>query len=419
MIQPQLKQYFKKVVIVFFGTFVAAFCGFIIQIVLARNLSVAEYGIFNTQITLLNFLSPCIGLGLSTFWLKIYGENEDLAKEWMSVSLKLIIVTSALVTTFIILNALIVNNLSFFVSFVLIFYCFGQSIVELVGSKFQTEYDYNNFTLLQAAPHVIRLILILLLVQFNQEGLNNFVFVYCVVGLIIIFFWGPKLYSFLKQKPKNPKLIRNSLLELTYNTLPFWMAGFLYLTYMQSSILILSYISGPEKTAYYSSAFVILSAIYIIPSILYQKLLLPKLHSWAYHDKDRLLQAYTIGNKLMLGLGLIFSLLLYSFSDLIITILYGDSYSEAIDVLKILCLAIPFKFISSSVGAFLSTRGFMSLKVRNMIIVSIFNVIMSFILISICSLKGAVVVAVLTEIVMMALLLRIFHFKYKRSLNES
>ncbi|MQZ32253.1 oligosaccharide flippase family protein [Acinetobacter haemolyticus] len=418
MIDPQLRQYLKKATIVFFGTFIAAFAGFITQIILARNLSVVEYGIFNTQITLLNFLSPCIGLGLSAYWLKIYGENQESAKEWMPVSLKLILVTSILIAIFIIVNALIVESLSFWILLVLIFYCFGQSVVELVGSKFQTEYDYNNFTFSQATPHIIRLILVIGLVLLNQQNLNNFILVYSTVGLIIILFWGPKLYSFLLQKPKKSKLVKKNLLELTYNTFPFWMAGFLYLTYMQSSILILSYISGPEKTGYYSSAFVILSAIYLLPSVLYQKLLLPKLHNWAYHDKGKLLKIYALGNKLMIVLGLIFSLFLYLSSESIVLTLYGENYRQTIDVLKILCLAIPFKFISSSVGAFLSTRGFMSSKVRVMIIVSIFNVMMSFILISFYSLKGAIIVSVLTEIIMMALLLNIFHSKYKRNLNE-
>ena len=418
MIDSQLKQYLKKAIIVFFGTFLAAFAGFITQIILARNLSVIEYGIFNTQITFLNFLSPCIGLGLSAYWLKIYGENQEVAKEWMPVSLKLILVTSTLISIIIIVNALIAENLSFGILLILIFYCFGQSVVELVGSKFQTEYDYNNFTFSQAAPHIIRLILIIALVLLNWQNLNNFILVYSAVGLIIILFWGPELYKFLIQKPKKSKLSKKNLIKLTYNTFPFWMGGFLYLTYMQSSILILSHISGPEKTGYYSSAFVVLSAIYLLPSVLYQKLLLPKLHNWAYHDKNKLLRTYNLGNKLMIVLGLIFSLFLYLFSEPIVLILYGDNYRQAIDVLKILCLAIPFKFISSSVGAFLSTRGFMILKVRVMIIVSIFNVIMGCILISLYSLKGAVIVTVLTEIIMMVLLLNIFHCKYKRNLNE-
>ena len=419
MIDLQLRLYLKKAAIVFFGTFLAAFLGFIIQIILARNLSVVEYGIFNAQITFLNFLSPCIGLGLSAYWLKIYGEDRESAKEWMPISLKLIMITSILIIIFIIINAINRETLPFGIALVLALYCFGQSVVELVGAKFQTEFDYNRFTISQTMPHLIRLILVLVLVFLNQQNLINFIVAYSLSGLIIVAFWGPSLYKFLLQKPLDSRLEKKELVFLIHNTFPFWMAGFLYLTYVQSCVLILTYISGPEETGYYSSAFFILSAIYLFPSVLYQKLLLPKLHNWAYHDKNKLLKVYYIGNKLMLVLGVIFSLILYFLSEFIVLNLYGEKYRETIKVLEILCLAIPFKFISSSVGAFLSTRGFMNTKVKIMIFVSIFNVIMNFVLISFYSLKGAAIVTVLTEIIMMIFLLTVFQIKFKSNIYES
>lgn len=416
----RLIQYLKKSAVVFFGTFIASFFGFIIQIILARNLSVEEYGFFSAQITFLNFLSPCIGLGLSAYWLKIYGEDRNKAKEWMSTSLKLITFTSILVFICIIINAIVIKNLPFWILLILVLYCFGQSVVELVGSKFQTEFNYNKFTISQASPHFIRLVSISLLIFLNQSELVNFIIAYSVSGLVILIIFGPSLYRFLIQKPNNHlRVEKKELLFLVSNTLPFWVAGFLYLIYVQSCILILTYFSGPEKTGYYSSAFVILSAIYLFPSVLYQKLLLPKLHNWAYHDKNKLLEFYYIGNKLMLVSGVIFGVVLYCISEFIILQLYGERYRETILVLQILCFAIPFKFISSSVGAFLSTRGFMSIKIKVMIVVSIFNVIMNFILISLFSLTGAAIVTVLTEIMMMILLLIVFHIKFKSSIYEN
>src|SRR3546814_4412984 len=46
-----------------------------------------------------------------------------------------------------------------------------------------------------------------------------------------------------------------------------------------------------EAAGVYNVAFVIMSAVYLIPSVIYQKFLLPKIHIWANHDQETFVKA--------------------------------------------------------------------------------------------------------------------------------
>lgn len=414
--QRVFQSYLKDTLIVLLGTLLGALFAFLTQIQIARNLTVAQYGVFSTQLTLLNFLAPCIGMGISAFWLKAYGEEQEKAVRWMPISLKLVLLTSFLVLGIIIINALTTKNLSFIILLFFSLYCFGQSVVELVGSKYQIELNYKKFSIIQLIPHSLRFFLILIIIIAGESELINFMIAYGISGFLIALFGARDLITFFNQKTGNHKSEIIEISDLLKKSLPFWSAGFLYLIYVQSAVLILNFLVGAEQTGYYSAAFIFLASVYIIPSVIYQKFLLPQLHKWAYHDNKKITKVYSLGNKLMFFIGCIFLIILFFSSNFLVDLIYGDSYDNSVLIIKILCFAIPFKFISSSVGAILSTKDYIGRKVKIMLIASIFNVFVNFIFIYYFSSIGAAIVTVLTEIVLMMMLMGLYKLSYARKL---
>ncbi|MCM1935638.1 MULTISPECIES: oligosaccharide flippase family protein [Acinetobacter] len=410
------QSYVKDSLIILLGTLLGSLFAFLNQTLIARNLTVAEYGIFSTQLTLLNFLAPCIGMGISAFWLKVYGEEQKNAVRWMPVSLKLVTLTSGIIVGLILLNALTSKDLSFFILLFFSLYCFGQSIIELVGSKYQIDLNYRKFSIIQLIPHGLRFFLVLIIIAAGEEGLINFMVAYGISGFLITVFGAKDLINFLKQKTSNHKSEIIEVSDLFKKSLPFWSAGFLYLIYVQSAVLILNFLVGAEQAGYYSAAFIFLASVYIIPSVIYQKFLLPQLHKWAYHDNEKITKVYSLGNKLMFFIGSTFLIALFFSSNFLVDLIYSDSYENSVLIIKILCFAIPFKFISSSVGAILSTKGYVGKKVKIMLIASIFNVLMNFILIYYFSSVGAAIVTVLTEIILMTMLMALYKLSYARKL---
>src|SRR3546814_5217311 len=59
-----------------------------------------------------------------------------------------------------------------------------------------------------------------------------------------------------------------------------------------------------EAAVVYNVAFVIMSAVYLIPSVIYQKFLLPKIHIWANHDQETFVKAYEKGRLFMFLTGI-------------------------------------------------------------------------------------------------------------------
>jgi O-antigen/teichoic acid export membrane protein len=164
--------------------------------------------------------------------------------------------------------------------------------------------------------------------------------------------------------------------------------------------------SGDEQAGFYNIGFVILSAIYIFPSALYQKYLMPKFHRWANHDRNRFYDVYQKGNIVMLILGIIISVVIFASSDFFIPLLFGAQYVKSIELVNILALTLPFYLVAFSVASTLVTQEHMKRKVIYMGLVALFNVILNLILIPIYQAKGAAIATVVSN----ALLLAIYYY---------
>src|SRR3546814_17598760 len=89
------------------------------------------------------------------------------------------------------------------------------------------------------------------------------------------------------EKPEFIKAgIQPSMWQIFAEAWPFGAAGIFHLIYFQSNIILLKYIRGDEAEGVYNVAFVIMSAVYLIPSVIYQKFPLPKIHLWSNPDQE-------------------------------------------------------------------------------------------------------------------------------------
>jgi O-antigen/teichoic acid export membrane protein len=184
---------------------------------------------------------------------------------------------------------------------------------------------------------------------------------------------------------------------------PFALASFFYIIYFQSDIILVNYLSGETEAGYYSVAFTIMSAIMMIPGILYQKFLLPKIHRWSNHDRNRFYQVYRIGNQAMLFSGLILLCILYFATPFAIKYLLGPTYHHSIELIQILAFTIPFLFLASNLGAILVTQHHMKLKATLMGMVALLNIGLNLLLIPMFAAKGAVIATLICSLALLLL----------------
>jgi len=152
-----------------------------------------------------------------------------------------------------------------------------------------------------------------------------------------------------------------------------------------------------------------MAAVYLFPSVIYQKYLLPKIHRWANHDLPTLHRVYLKGNRLMAVIGLMAMAVVMMLGPYAIPLLFGAAFAPSAAPLLILAFAIPVRFVATSVGAMLVTQDNMRRKVRYMGAVAVINVILNLLLIPYYGVTGAAIATVLSEM----LLLLIYWFSVR------
>ncbi len=408
------KQTIKIISFLWIGSLLGAGFSFLTQIILARELGPLGFGLFSTALATISLVTPLAGFGISQYWLKIFGQKGWDAKYYILPSFYFIGISTIVVITLIFLWALfgINDQLHSSLLFILSIYLIGQISIELVGSKLQLEERYISLVIWQFSPYFIRL-LIVLIISFPLTDLissKNIAYAYSAVSVIFILLGVRSLFAMFNGKfdlqgheknTLNKNLKKTNIKSVIMDSWPFGLAGFFYLIYSQSGIILVNYILNAEAAGIYNVANTIMLAVLIFPSIVYQKFLLPKMHRWANHDRKKFYDIYRLGNILMLILGIIMMLIIWIVAPFAISIIFGNAYLNAIDLLLVMAISIPIIFVASSVGATLVTKDHMKKKVIYMGLVALLNIICNIILIPIYGLLGAVASMVISNTILL------------------
>lgn len=406
---------FNSLALLWLGTLLGAGLAFLTQIVLARKLGSEDYGIFSAVLAMVTLVAPLAGFGISQLWLKVFGQEGWEAKRWLYSSFKFVILSTIIVLISLLCWAFFGNHdeVTRTLIFIISFYILGQVSIELVSSKLQLEERYLYLAVWQFLPHFLRFFLasILLFGFSTWATLEDIAYAYAFVAIIFLLVGILQLASMqngnfaLKGhiKEESIKDLNVTLGNVFQSTWPFGLAAFFHLIYFQSDIILIKYIVGDKEAGIYNVAFTIMVAVYMFPSVLYQKFLLPKLHRWANHDKDKFYEVYRKGNIAMLLLGLIAMLLVWLLSAWAIPFLFGEKYQNSVIILNILAVSSPIIFVAFSAGATLVTQEHMKLKVKYMGFVAFINLGLNFLLIPSYGAIGASVATVLSNLVLLML----------------
>lgn len=419
----------KTISLLWLGSIMGAGCAFITQAVLARQLGPAAFGAFAAAFGMVTLVAPLASFGVGSFWLRAFGQEGWGGRRWLRNSLKYSMLTTALALTALCLWAEFGPHdaASRDVLIVLSVYLLGQVAVELVSAKLQLEERYIDLALWQFLPHLLRLLSVLIIAFAMMDILTplRIAMAYAVIsaaigGLGILSLWRLYLGSFdLKGHGSGPgkvniKVKPTSLLQVAAQSWPFGLAGVFYLVYFQSDIILLKYIKGDEAAGNYNVAFIIIVAVYMLPSVIYQKFLMPKIHRWAEHDKVKFRQIYLFGNRLMLVFGLVAMVLIWALGPVVLRIAFGTAFPGSETVLSVLAMAVPVRFVATSVGSILSTRDFMRVKVKLMAATAAFNVGLNLALIPKYGILGAAASTVACDaLLLMLYFLTARHFIFR------
>lgn len=407
------KKAFNALALLWLGTLLGAGLAFLIQIILARKLGSEHFGLFSAVLAMVTLVTPLAGFGIAQLWLKVFGQEGWNAQRWLKPSFNFVILSTVIVFISLYIWAFLGSHdqLTRLLFFILSFYILGQISVELVSSKLQLEERYLYLAVWQFLPHFMRFILIAILLFGFEDwaSIEEMAYVYAFVAIIFLLVGvlqliGMKKGDFKLKGHRKEDLKEQSKISFGYvlqNTWPFGLAAFFHLIYFQSDIILIKYITGDNQAGIYNVAFTIMVAVYMFPSVLYQKFLLPKLHRWANHDKDKFHEVYRKGNIAMLVLGLIAMILVWTLSAWAIPFIFGNEYQDSILILNILAVSVPIIFVAFSAGATLVTQEHMKIKVKFMGTVALINLVLNLIFIPIYGAVGAAVSTVVSNFILL------------------
>lgn len=417
----------KSISFLWVGSLFSAGLAFLTQVLLARMLTVDGFGVYSSSLAFLALLAPLIGFGIAPFWLKSFGGEGWKAIEWIKPSFSFLYVSSVLVVLGIYLWAALGphNTNMKYVLYIMAMHVLCQNIVELIGCKFQLEERYVDLSIWQFLPHSLRFISLILCAIFIDVNVYYVAFVYLIVSGVIISIGARPLADLYKgnialkghgERASNLDKRSIGIVNVMSGAWPFGLAAVAHLIYFQSDIILISYFKGGQSAGLYNAAFTIITAVYLLPAVLYQKYLLPKLHRWSNSNREVFIDVFKKGTVLMLVLGCIAALIIWISADYFVPLIFGNNYIAAASTLKIIGLSVPAIFVSLSVGASLVTQEHMRQKVKYMLSVACVNVLLNVYAIPIYGIIGAAWATVISNYLLLTLYsygAARFVFKYK------
>ena len=416
----KLVSFLQSVSTVWLGTIFGAFLAFVLQVFLARKFSPEGYGLFSAAFASITLITPLATFGVHQFLLRVFGNEGWGALRWVLKSFNFVLL-GCLIVSFILLIWSFFgphDQLFSLLLIIMIPLIFGHSVFLLVSSKFQLEERFTMLAIWTPFPHFLRffLVLIIFLVSNWALELNTVAIAFSLSSVILLFVGLFQLRSMrfgkidLKghgnpNRKKSHKIFDKqiNLIKIFQNTWPYGVNTILYLIFFQSDVILLEYISGSKSAGIYNVAFTILMGVYLLPSVIYQQILMPKIHRWINRDSIKFFNVHKLGYKYMLFLGLLIGGCLFFIAPILIPFIFGNIYAESSNILLILSFAVPIKFLSTSIGAPFYTEVGMKSNVRFMGYAALLNIVLNIILIPYFFEYGAAFATLISEIFLLFL----------------
>ena len=393
-------------------TAVGAGVVFLTQVLLARELGPAKFGLFTSSLATITMVAPLAGFGLSQYWLQVYGVEGWAANRWLLPSLRFITASTLLTLSIIVVWSLTGAPADARGTLLLLLpVVLGILAVNLLGSQQRLEERHHALALWQLMTPGSRLLVAVLLLLIPTLA-GRFVAVgFGAISLAVALLALPPLLTMLRGGMKlkghgaQPEAVASatspSVMHLWSKAWAYGLQAVLYPIFFQISTVLLKYLNGNTQAGIFGVALGVMTAIYLIPATLYQKFLLSKLHRWAVHDPKKFWMVYRHGNIAMLVSGVFIGLLLVAVAPWLVPMAFGESYRPVVKVLLVLAPCVPIRFLSTSVSSALLNEKHMRFRVYAMGLSALLVIVLNVLLIPRHHEMGAAISTVIGEAAML------------------
>lgn len=397
----------QDTIIVFVFFLIAALFAYIFRIILARTLTLNDYGLFFAVIAFFGVITIFrdLGIGQSAMYYVprfVAKKQRSKVKEYIDKILKIEFWTSTLSMLLIIALAdFLVQNYFHYgsVATIIIFAIayFFNSIelnVQLLFNAFQNQKLYALHNLVRAL--LILVLAVLVSITSYKNNINMYIYAQILAYVVVLIFFGTifykKIYSSYEKKSKDTIVIKELFLFGIIAT----GAQLCYVFITSTDTLFLTYMTNLENVGLYNSVIPIVTLILYLTMAL-TTVITPRVSELIARkkfDEIRFLWEKSIKYILIVTLPLIGILVLYP--QLILRLMFGESFVAASTTLVIMASGIIFFGLSQiNMSFLLSIIG----PKNNLVIyavATVANIILNLILIPKYSIAGAATATIIS-----------------------
>ncbi len=404
-------------------TFIGALMNITGQIILARSLGPADFGLILMGLAAAGILAPIGALGVGEFWLQATGEEGRAARRWIRPALKAVVTASGAIAAGFVLVALAGHGANDFFALLPAFVpvLWLVALCNLVMARAQIAGQLLTVGLARQSMAGIRFFTALTVLALGVGGAVQTAFIIWGIGAAGTVWAAWHLVSHLRsgftgaadrtRAGEDESVSIQTMLGLSW---PFVASSLMYMVYFQSDILLLGFLDSEAASGRYGVAVAVLSAFYLFPSVIYAQYLLPKLHRLTYQDPVRFRRIYGQGTLIMTLAGLIFAAGLIWFHRDLIRLFFGPAYDASAPLLLALSVCVPLRYAAQSAGSVLATGRRAGTMARIQAGTALLNLAANLALIPWIGVWGAVASTIACEAVNLAL----FHLFARRALER-
>lgn len=404
----------KGAVIVFVVSLLAAFLGYLVRLVLARNLTVEDFGLFYSVFAFLSLVTIFKTFGFDRALIKfipefIHNKRNDFIKSSMIYISMLLFITNVVIIIAIYLLSKYLsihffhNEKASVVLNVMAIAFFAETFVNVFKFSFQ---GFQKMYLYSSID-IVRMIIVLsvAVVGFKLNcGIMGPVAGYAAAPFILLILYGILFFKKVFPQFSSSSLIFNKILLRDISKYSFFImatgAGVIILGY--PDMMFLTYFSGVKEVALYSIALPTAKILIYFPSAISSILLPLTSELWTKKRyallKDGMESLYKF--SMIVAIPLVFVMM--SFTNLLITVFFSANYVNAAGALKILSIGMLFLTIHMINVNFFLGIGKPQIQTKIVYLAGAFNVAADLVMIPILGVTGAAIAATASYFIMMA-----------------
>ena len=392
----------------------AAVFGYLVRLVLARSLSIEDFGLFYAVFAFLGLFGIFSTLGFDRALAKFipeflhekkYGDLKKAVIYAWSVQLitGILIVAAAYVSADFLAKEYFHNEKAALVLILMSIAFLIDNFTQVIKFAFQGFKKMAYFSGIDLVRMVLLLGVILIGIKLNL-GIFSAAAAYIVVPAILLAVFGFFLIRLLPEFQNQKFFFDKALFKKIFRYGVFAMAAsFAGFVLWYTDTIMLTYFAGLASVALYSVALPTAKLFLYFPRAIGGIFLPLTSEFWARKEESLLKAGIETLYKYSAIIIVPAVFVVFSFSDLIISVFFGSSYAEASSALKILTIGMIFAAINGISANIFSGIGKPEINSKIIYSTAAFNFIGNIVLIPIWGINGAALTTTISYLMMMVM----------------